>query len=166
MKNEQRGVEAYTDVDWFGLVTDRRSTTGYYTFVWGNLVTWRSKKQSVMARSSAEAEFSTMSHGICEMLWLKRVLEELRQPIEGTMKLYCDNKAAISIAHNPIQHDKTKHVEIDRHSIKEKLETGVLCMPFVPTTQQIANILTKGLIKPNFEFLTSKLDMIDIYAPT
>ncbi|RVW73403.1 Retrovirus-related Pol polyprotein from transposon RE1 [Vitis vinifera] len=166
MKNEQRGVEAYTDVDWFGLVTDRRSTTGYYTFVWGNLVTWRSKKQSVMARSSAEAEFSAMSHGICEMLWLKRVLEELRQPIEGTMKLYCDNKAAISIAHNPIQHDKTKHVEIDRQSIKEKLETGVLCMPFVPTTQQIANILTKGLIKPNFEFLTSKLDMIDIYAPT
>ena len=107
-----------------------------------------------------------LSHGICEMLWLKRVLEELRQPIEGTMKLYCDNKAAISIAHNPIQHDKTKHVEIDRQSIKEKLETGVLCMPFVPTTQQIANILTKGLIKPNFEFLTSKLDMIDIYAPT
>ena len=61
MKNEQRGVEAYTNVDWFGLVTDRRSTTGYYTFVWGNLVTWRSKKQSVMARSSAEAEFSAVT---------------------------------------------------------------------------------------------------------
>eukprot|EP00261_Vitis_vinifera_P033077 XP_019074320.1 PREDICTED: uncharacterized protein LOC109122264 [Vitis vinifera] len=61
MKNEQRGVEAYTNVDWFGLVTDRRSTTGYYTFVWGNLVTWRSKKQSVMARSSVEAEFSAVT---------------------------------------------------------------------------------------------------------
>ena len=119
-----------------------------------------------MARSSTKAEFQAMPHGICEKLWLKHVLEELRQPSEEAMKLYCDNKAEFSIAHNPIQHDKTKHVEIDRQSIKEKLETGVLCMPFVPTTQQIANILTKGLIKPNFEFLTSKLGMTNIYTPT
>ena len=119
-----------------------------------------------MARSSTKAEFQAMPHGICEKLWLKHVLEELRQPSEEAMKLYCDNKAEFSNAHNPIQHDRAKHVEIDRHFIKEKPKTGVICMPLVPTTQQIADILTKGLIGPNFEFLTSKLSMIDIHAPT
>lgn len=72
-----------------------------------------------------------MSHGICKILWLKRVLGELRRPIERLMKLHWDNKVVISIAHNPVQHDMTKHVEIDRHFIKEKLEGGMICMPFV-----------------------------------
>ncbi|KAK5794891.1 hypothetical protein PVK06_036141 [Gossypium arboreum] len=123
-KSEQRGIEAYTDADWAGSITDKRSTSGYCTFVWGNLVTWRSKKQTVVARSSAEAEFRSMAQGICEMVWLKRIMEELRKPITSPMKLYCDSKAAISIAHNPVQHDRTKHVEIDRHFIKEKIEEG------------------------------------------
>ena len=134
-KNEKRGIEVYTDADWAGSVTDRRSTSGYCTFLWGNLVTWRSKKQNVVARSSAEAEFRSMAQGVCEILWLKRVLEELKRPVSLPMKLYCDNKAAINIAHNPVHHDRTKHVEVDRHFIKEKIESGLICMTFVPTTK-------------------------------
>ena len=100
------------------------------------------------------------------MLWLKRVLEELNMPVNMPMKLYCDNKASISIAQNLVQHDRTKHAEIDRHFIKEKIDNGAICMPFVPTTQQIANILTKGLFNPNFKLFVSKLGMIDISVPT
>ena len=165
-KTTQQNIEAYTDADWAGSVIDRRSTSGYCTYVWGNMVTWRSKKQNVVARSSAEAEYRAMANGVCEMLWLKRILEELQMPVNMPMKLYCDNKAAISIAQNPVQHDRTKHVEIDRHFIKEKIDSGAVCMPFVSTTQQIADIFTKGLFRPSFELFVSKLGMIDIYAPT
>ena len=82
------------------------------------------------------------------------------------MKIYCDNKAAISIAYNLILHDWTKHIEVDKHFIKEKFESWVIYAPYVPTAQQIANILTKGLHKGHFELLVSKLAMEDIYKPT
>lgn len=80
-KCEERGVEAYTDADWAGSITDRKSKSGYCTFLRGNLVTWRSKKQNVVARSSAEAEFRAMAQGICEIMWLKRVLEDINKPV-------------------------------------------------------------------------------------
>jgi hypothetical protein len=165
-KTNERNVSIFTDADWAGSITDRRSTSGYCAYVWGNLVTWRSKKQGVVARSSAEAEFRAMAQGICEGLWIHRVLEELKMKIELPLKLYSDSKAAISIAHNPVQHDRTKHIEIDRHFIKEKLDAGIICLPFVTSSQQTTDILTKSLARPTFEHLISKLGMTDIYAPT
>ena len=84
----------------------------------GNLVTWRSKKQNVVALSSAEAEFRGISKGLCELLWLKNLLSEVGYHPKSEMNLYCDNRAAIQIAQNPVQYDWTKHVEIDRHFIK------------------------------------------------
>lgn len=92
---------------------DRRFVSSYCTFVRGNLVTWRSKKQSVVTRSSAEAKFRTIAHGVCEMLWLKILLKELGFDSKDLMRLYCNNKAAINIAYNLVQHDLTKHIEID-----------------------------------------------------
>ena len=117
-----------------------------------------------MARSSTKAEFKAMPHGICEKLWLKHVLEELRQPSEEAMKLYCDNKAEFSIAHNLIQHDRAKHMEIDRHFIKEKLEGGLICMPYVGSGSQLADVLTKGLNGATCHGIISKLGMEDIYS--
>ena len=81
------------------------------------------------------------------------------------MRLYCDNKSAISIAHNPVQHDRTKHIEIDRHFIKEKLDSGLICTPYVPTGGQLADVLTKGLSSANFQTIISKLGMEDTYSP-
>nr|CAN69183.1 hypothetical protein VITISV_004340 [Vitis vinifera] len=148
------------------LAKDRRSTTGYCTHVWGNLVTWRSKKQSVIARSSVEVEFKAVAQGMCEGLWLQKLLEELHITVELPIKLYCDNKVAISISHNPVQHDKIKHIEVDGHFIKEKIEKGTICMTYIPTREQLADIFTKGLQKFSFKDFICKLDMINIYDPT
>ncbi|RVW67455.1 Retrovirus-related Pol polyprotein from transposon RE1 [Vitis vinifera] len=165
-KTSSREVEVFTDADWAGSLTDRRSTTGYCSYVWGNLVTWRSKKQSVVARSSAEAEFRAMAHGICEGMWLQRILKELGIISNSTMTVLCDNKATISIAKNPVQHDRTKHVEIDRHFIKEKLEGGTIRLMYIHSSRQTADILTKALPKTTYENMKSKLGMLDIYYPT
>ncbi|RVW66512.1 Retrovirus-related Pol polyprotein from transposon RE1 [Vitis vinifera] len=118
-------LEAYTDADYAGSIIDR----------------------------SAEAEFRAMAQGVCELLWLKIVLEDLKIKWDGPMRLYCDNKSAISIAHNPVQHDRTKHIEIDRHFIKEKLDSGLICTPYVSTHGQLADILTKGLSSSCFKAL-------------
>ncbi|KAJ9556963.1 hypothetical protein OSB04_011577 [Centaurea solstitialis] len=130
------------------------------TFVWGNLVTWRSKKQSVVARSSVEDEYRAMAHGICEGMWLKRLLNELKVETSEPIKLSCDNEAAIRISKNPVYHDRTKHIEIDRHFISEKIEAKVISIGYTPSQQQIADILTKALQRPVFENLCSKLGMI------
>jgi hypothetical protein len=101
-KNGHLEVEGYTDADWAGSISDRKSTSGYFTFIGGNLVTWRSKKQKVVALSSVEAEFRGMAKGLCELLWLRRLLSEIGFGSESRMNLYCDNKAAIEISHNPV----------------------------------------------------------------
>jgi len=158
-------IVGYTDSDFAGSKLDRKSTSGYVSFVGGNLVTWRSKKQTVVARSSAKAEFRAVAHGICELLWLKMLLEELKIVYRKPLKIYCDNKAAINISHNPVQQDRTKHVEVDRHFIKEKIEEGIICMTYVPTADQVADLLTKGLGRPMFEKLVDKLGMFNVFSP-
>ena len=104
-KIAKKDIELFSDVDQAGSLTDRRSTSGYCTFVWGNLVIWRSKKQAVVSRSSAEAKYRVVSQGICEGIWLKRLLGELKIPFEKPMKMYYDNQAAINIVKNPVHHD-------------------------------------------------------------
>jgi len=110
-RNEKLIMEVYTDADYAGSIIDRKSTSGYCMFLGGNLVTW--KKQNVVTRSGAEAEFRAMAQGVCELLWMRIILNDLKVPCEEPLILYCNNKSAISIAHNPVQHDRTKHIEID-----------------------------------------------------
>ena len=119
----------------------------------------------MVAQSSAEAEFRAMAAGVCELLWVKIILEDLKVQWSKPMKLYCDNKSAINIAHNPVQHDRKKHIEIDLHFIKEKLDSGLICTPYVPTGHQLVDVLTKGLCSNVFHKNISKLGMEELYSP-
>jgi len=107
-----------------------------------------------------------MAQGVCELLWMNIILDDLKIKYEVPMGLVCDNKSVISIAHNPVQHDRTKHVEIDRHFIKEKLDDGLIATEYIPSRLQLADMFTKGLPTKQFEDLTCKLGMVDIHSPT
>jgi len=119
-----------------------------------------------VALSSAEAEFRGMSKGLCELLWLKRLLTEIGVKPKMEMKLFCDNKAAIEISHNPVQHDRTKHIEVDRHFIKQNLEEKIIKFPFVRSEDQLADMLTKAVSSKVFHNSLDKLGIRNIYSPT
>jgi hypothetical protein len=110
--------------------------------------------------------FRGMAKGLCELLWIRRLLTELGFTPTSEMELFCDNKSAIAISHDPVQHDRTKHVEVDRHFIKENLEEKIIRFPFVKSEDQLADILTKAVSSKEFYNSLDKLCMRDLYAST
>ena len=118
----------------------------------------------MVARSTAEAEFRSMAQGICELMWVKILLSELRLFKGMPLRLYCDNQAAINLVNNPVHHDRTKHVGIDRHFIKDNLDTGVLQVVYVKSSNQLADILTKGVDSVTFMRLCDKMRLCNIFA--
>jgi hypothetical protein len=122
--------------------------------------------QKVVALSIAEAEFRGMAKGLCELLWIKRLLTKLGFAPTSEMEIFYDNKAAITISHDPIQLDRTKHVEVDRHFIKENLEEKIIHFPFVKSEDQLADILIKAVSSKEFYNSLNKLCMRNLYAST
>ncbi|KAK3008087.1 hypothetical protein RJ639_013614 [Escallonia herrerae] len=158
-------IECFSDADWAGSKLDRKSTTGYCVFVGGNLVSWKSKKQSVISRSSAESEYRAMAQSTCEVMWICHLLEEISLKPPLPAKLWCDNQAARHIASNHVYHERTKHIEVDCHFIREKIQENLISTSYVKTGEQLGDILTKSLNRTRVEYLCNKLGMINIYAP-
>ena len=125
------------------------------------MVSWKSKKQHVVSRSSDESEYRAMAQATCDIMWIHQLLTELSLPA----KLWCDNQAAIHIASNPVFHERTKHIEIDCHFVREKIQQGLISTSYVKTDDQVGDIFTKALNGVRVEFLCNKLGMINIYAP-
>uniref|UniRef100_A0A2N9G5A4 Integrase catalytic domain-containing protein n=1 Tax=Fagus sylvatica TaxID=28930 RepID=A0A2N9G5A4_FAGSY len=127
----QSGLSCFTDADYAGSQTDRRSTTGLSTFYGNHLISWKSKKQAVVSRSSAEAEYRAMAQGTCEILWLRSICNELGFMETDSSQLFCDNKFAIMLALDSVLHERSKHIEVDIHFIREKVRSGIITPSFV-----------------------------------
>ena len=114
------------------------------------MISWSCKRQLTVSRSSAEAEYRAVAHAVAETVWLRQLLAELHRPIQQATIMYCDNISAVYMAGNPVQHRRTKHIEIDIHFVREKVALGQVRVLHVPTTTQFADIFTKGLATAPF----------------
>ncbi|XP_070662215.1 uncharacterized mitochondrial protein AtMg00810-like [Malus domestica] len=144
-------LKAFSDADWAGDPNDRRSTTGLVVFLGNNPISWSSKKQQTVSRSSTEAEYRAMSTTSVELDWIQQLLEFLHVQPARPPVLFCDNLSAIALSFNPVQHQRTKHIEIDVHFVRERVAQTKLCVQFVSSREQFADILTKGLSTPLFQ---------------
>ncbi|PKU74665.1 Retrovirus-related Pol polyprotein from transposon TNT 1-94 [Dendrobium catenatum] len=154
-------LEAYSDADWGGDQTDRRSISGHCFFLGTSPVLWKAQKQKTVARSSTEAEYRALATASSEVIWLRRLLQDLNIPTDHPTKILCDNTSAISIANNPILRARTKHIEIDLHFIRDHITAKDLTIQHISTVDQIADILTKNLPGPRFQLLRDKLQLQD-----
>lgn len=164
-RHDHLRVEAFSNSGYASDKGDGKSISGYCIYVGGNLVTWRSKKQNVVSRLSAEVEYRSMAQIVCDMMWLRSMLTEFGFRMEVPMPMHCDNQATIFIANNSTFHEHTKHIEVDCHYIREMVLTGIIDTPYTQSSKQLADIFTKVLSVGVFESLYNKLGMINIYAP-
>ncbi|XP_071719245.1 uncharacterized mitochondrial protein AtMg00810-like [Rutidosis leptorrhynchoides] len=158
-KTSLSSLVSYTDADWGGCPNTRRSTSGYCVFLGGNLVSWSAKRQPTVSRSSVEAEYRGIANVVSESCWLHNILLEIRCPISKATIVFCDNVSAIFLSGNPVKHQRTKHIEMDIHFVREKVARGQVRVLHVPTQFQIADIFTKGLPLVLFEAFRDSLNV-------
>ena len=150
-------ISAFSDADWAGCPDTIRSTSGYAIFLGDNLVSWTSKKQSTVSRSSAESEYRALALTAAEVKWLLNILHDLHLQPSDQPTLLCDNASAIFMARNPVAHKRSRHINIDIHFVHELVCKGILMIQHVPSHLQIADIFTKSPSRSLFLLFRSKL---------
>ena len=155
------GLVAYSDANWAGCPDTRRSITGWCIFLGDSLISWKSKKQARVPKSSTESEYRAMSVACSKIVWLRGHLAELGFSQSDSTPLYSDNTSVIQIATNHVYHERMKHNEVDYHSSREALDTRVISLPHVFTNLQIANVFTKAMTQQRHQFLIGKLMLLD-----
>ncbi|GJR23311.1 putative ribonuclease H-like domain-containing protein [Tanacetum coccineum] len=164
-KDNAMSLTAYADADHAGCQDSRRSTSGSAQFLGDRLVSWSSKKQRSTAILTTEAEYIAMSGCCAQILWMRSQLKDY-DFLFNKIPLYCDNKSAIALSCNNVQHSRSKHIDIRHHFIREQVENGVVELYFVETNYQLADILTKALPRERFEFLLPRLGMKSLTPET
>ncbi|KAH9801961.1 retrovirus-related pol polyprotein from transposon RE2 [Citrus sinensis] len=166
LEQSSNQLYAFSESDWAGCLETRRSTTGFCVYLGANLILWCSKKQSTVARSTAEAEYRALSSTTAELTWILSLLQDIGVSPSHIPHLFCDNTSAIYMTRNPVFHARSKHIKIDVHFVREKVSQGLLKATHVPSLQQAADILTKPLGKDLFFLFQHKLGVHSMTRPT
>jgi hypothetical protein len=154
-------LQGFSDSDWAGSDTDRKSTSGCCFSLGSTVISWFNRKQTSVALSSTEAEYMATSLASCEAIWLRKLLTRLfGQELELTV-IHCDNQSCIKLSENPVFHDRSKHIEIRYHFIRDRVQKGAVQLQYIPTEEQLADIFTKPLVKGKFVFFRDKLGVVE-----
>ncbi|CAL2257492.1 unnamed protein product [Prunus armeniaca] len=140
----------YSDSDWAGDPNTRRSTTGYVVYLGNNPIPWQSRKQNYVSRSSTYAEYKALANSAYEFSWIRQILKDMHLFLAAPPILQCDNLSALALSSNPVFHSRIKHLDTDFHFVRERVQHGDIHVQYVPTQEQVANMLTKGLHSPVF----------------
>jgi hypothetical protein len=160
-KSDNFELTGYVDSDWCGDIDDRQSTTSFAFYMRGTTFTWSSKKQPIVTMSTCEAEYVAAAHCVCHAIWLRNLLHDMKVPQHEATEIRVDNKSAIELAKNPGNHERTKHIDVRFHFIREHIKDETIRVVHVQSTDQAADILTKALSKPLFEKGKRMLGMTD-----
>ena len=158
-RNSSHHLTAYSNADWAGCPVDRRSTNGFCIYLGSNLISWSSRKQPTVARSSTEAEYKAIANATAELLWIQSLQRDLHVSLSHPPVLWCDNIGATYLTANPVLHARTKHVEIGFHFVRDRVANKTLDVRFISGKDQLANVLTKPLVASRFYWLISKLNV-------
>ena len=143
-------LTGFSDADWACCPDDRKSVASYCVYLGDTLISWSSKKQAVVSRSSTETENRSLAHVAAEISWVQSLLNELQFPLSSTPITWCDNLGASALAANPVYHARTKHIELDVHFIRDKVLQKLLDIRYIPSHHQVADCFTKGLTSTRF----------------
>lgn len=156
---------AYCDTNYATCPMSRRSITDFCIKLGELLLSWKTKKQSIMSLSFAEAEYQAMAKTNWEIVWLQGLLLDVGIQVKGSALLFCDNDAALKLAANPIVYERMKHMEVDCHFTLDKIQEGIIETRGNGITEQTANNFTKLLCQRQHAYLLSKLGILGIYKP-
>ena len=148
--NDTGELSIFTDADWAGEIDSRRSTSGILYKLGSSPIAWSSKLQPTLALSSIEAEYRVLSEAARNITYFRRLLDELKIGNSSPTPIFCDNLSSIKLVRNPVMHQRTKHIELEHHYIREKYDDGTIVITYVPTHSQQADLLTKPLASNQF----------------